>query len=47
MRIDNNNSHITYKDFWDWLFNYKEHGIYLVFLAVGYYLYLTSTTELG
>ena len=46
MRIDNKNNGIVYKDFWDWLFNYREHIMYLMFLIGGYYIYLTSTTEI-
>lgn len=45
MRIDNNDPHKIYKDFWDWLFNYNEHIMYVVVLVVGYYVYLNSTTK--
>jgi hypothetical protein len=45
MRIDNNDSNKKYKDFWDWLLSYKEHTIYIIILVTGYYIYLTTTTE--
>ena len=45
MRIDNNEPNRRYKDFWDWLFNYKEHTVYVLILVIGYYIYLHSTTE--
>jgi len=45
MRIDNNDPSKKYKDFWDWLFNYG-HIIFVVSLAIGYYYYLISTTDI-
>jgi hypothetical protein len=45
MRIDNKDQHTVYKDFWDWLFNYKEHVVYVLVLIIGYYLYITNTSE--
>jgi len=47
MRIDNKNPRIIYKDFWDWLFNYKEHNIFIIGIAIGYIYYLTTTTEVS
>ena len=44
MRIDNNDPNKRYKDFGDWLF-YDGHIIFIVGLAIGYFYYLISTTE--
>jgi hypothetical protein len=45
MRIDNKDPNKKYKDFWDWLFNYG-HTIFVLSLAIGYYYYLISTTDI-
>ncbi len=45
MRIDNKDPRIIYKDFWDWLFSYKEHIIFIVSIVIGYFYYLITTTE--
>jgi hypothetical protein len=45
MRIDNKEPNRRYKDFADWLLNYKEHTIYVLALFIGYYIYLTTTTK--
>lgn len=47
MRVDNKDPLIMYKDFWDWLFNYKEHNIFIVGIAIGYIYYLITTTEVS
>jgi len=46
MRIDKNDPNKIYKDFWDWLFN-DGHIIFLVGLAIGYFYYLISTTDIN
>ena len=46
MRIDNKDPSKKYKDFWDWLFNYG-HSIFVLSLAMGYYYYLISTTDIN
>ena len=45
MRIDNKDPSKKYKDFWDWLSN--GHIIFLVSLAIGYFYYLISTTDIN
>jgi len=47
MRVDNKDPEIIYKDFWDWLFNYKEHSVFIIVVAIGYIRYLTTTTEVS
>ena len=45
MRMDNKDPRIIYKSYWDWLFNYKEHNIFIISIGVGYIYYLTTTAE--
>ena len=45
MRIDNKDPNKIYKDFWDWLF-YDGHTIFILSLAIAYYYYLISTTDM-
>jgi hypothetical protein len=44
MRIDNNEPHRIYKDFWDWLL-IDWHIIFIAALVIGYPYYLTTTEE--
>jgi len=44
MRMDNNEPNKIYRDFWDWLF-YEWHLIFALGLFIGYFYYLTTTTE--
>ena len=44
MRVDNNEPHKAYKDFWAWLLD-DWHIIFVVALIIGYPYYLTTTTE--
>jgi len=46
MRVDNKDPNKKYKDFWDWLF-YDGHTIFVLSLAIGYYYYLISTTDIN
>jgi len=44
MRIDKNNPHNRYDNFWDWLFSDVNY-IWTLALAVGYLYYLMTTCE--
>jgi hypothetical protein len=44
MRIENNEPHRIYKDFWDWLFK-DGHIIYVISLFLAYFFYLITTSE--
>jgi len=46
MRVDNNNPNIIYKNFSDWLLNYREHTLYMFFLVGAYYIYIRTTSEI-
>jgi len=46
MRIDNKDPNKIYKDFWDWL-SRDGHTIFVLSLAIGYYYYLISTTDIN
>jgi len=46
MRAEKENPEQKYNDFWDWLFNYKEHFIFVIILAIGYFYYLNTTEEI-
>jgi hypothetical protein len=46
MRAKKDNPEQKYNDFWDWLFNYKEHFIFVVILMIGYVYYLNTTEEI-
>jgi len=44
MRVDKNEPHKTYKDFWDWLFG-DWHIIFAISLFIAYFYYLMTTVE--
>ena len=46
MRVDKGNPEHRYNDFWDWLFNYREHTIWLISLVFAYLYYLKTTEEI-
>ncbi len=46
MRIDNKDPNKIYKNLGDWLFNYG-HSYFILSLAIGYYYYLISTTDIN
>jgi hypothetical protein len=44
MRIDNNEPHHVYRDFWDWLTD-GWHVFFVPGLFLGYFYYLLTTVE--
>jgi len=45
MRVHKNNPSEEYKDFWDWITR-SRHTIFLLSIAIGYVIYLTTTEEI-